>query len=158
MKKALKHFIAGCALLAVLTSCSVLSKAVQGSSIGSATGSALTSVIQILKSTGMLDLSNLGNIINLGTILTGASSLQGASSDFTNDFASGLISGSSNLINSSNVTGVLNALKSLANTDTSALQRAASAASSGNAFQVSNSTAGVPETLAALNTIASLVK
>ena len=159
MKKFLKHFVAACALFAVLSSCGVLNQtASQGSSIGASTGTALTSIIKILKSTGVLDLSNLTNILNLGTILTGASSLQNASSDFTSQFANGLISGSSNMVNQSNVTAVMSALKSLANTDTSVLQKAVTAADSGKPSQLTSSTAGVPETLSVLNTICKLVQ
>ena len=160
MKKALKRFVAVCAMIAMLSSsCGVLNQtASQGSILGSSTGGALTSIIQILKATGALDLNNLANIINLGQILTGATSLQNATSAFTSEFASGLISGSSNLINQSNVTGVMSALKSLAGTDTSSLMNAVTAANNGQPAQLTATTKGVPETLSVLNTICDLVK
>ena len=160
MKKTLKHFVAACAMFVMLSSsCGVLNQtASQGTSLGSSTGSALISLIQILRQTGALDLSNLGNIINLGQILTGATSLQNATSAFTGEFANGLIAGSSNLINQGNVNAVMSALKSLANTDTSVLQNAATAAYAGSTPQLSTSTAGVSETLSVLNSISSLIK
>jgi hypothetical protein len=159
MKNLLKRFVAICALFTMLSSCGVLNQtASQGISLGNSTGSSLASIIKILKATGALDLSNLGNIINLGQILTGASSLQNATSAFTSEFASGLINGSSNMVNQGNVNAVMSALKSLANTNTTAIQTAASAAYSGQQTQLSTSTAGVSETLAVLNTISNLVK
>lgn len=159
MKKSLKRFVAICVMLTMLSSCGILNQtASQGTTLGNATGSALSSIIQILKATGALDLSNLGNIINLGQILTGASSLQDATTAYTNDFASGLIAGSANMVNSSNVNAVMNALKSLANTNTTAIQTAATNAYAGQPAQLSNSTAGMTETLAVLNTISNLVK
>ena len=101
--------------------------------------------------TGGIDLSNLTNIINLGQILTGANSLANATTSFTDDFASGLISGSSNLINANNVTSVMNTLKSLSNIDTSAITNAASSyASTGTVSPVSTSNSGVSETISAL--------
>ena len=147
-------------MLAMLSSsCGVLNQtASQGSILGSSTGSALSSVIQILKATGALDLNNLANIINLGQILTGATSLQNATSAFTGEFASGLISGSSNLINNANVNGVMSALKTLAGTDTSGLMNAVAAAGNGQPAQLTATTKGVPETLSVLNTICDLVK
>ena len=159
MKKTIKHFVAACAMLAMLSSCGILNQtAAQGSTLGTTTGTALSTVIKILKSTGVFDLSNLGNLINLGKILTGASSLQNASSDFVNEFASGLITGSSNMINQSNVTGVMSALKSLANTDTSVLMNAATAADAGQPSQLTSSSTGVQETLAVLNNICALIQ
>lgn len=159
MKKTLKHFVAAVAMLLTLSSCGVLNQtASQGSILGSSTGSALSSVIKILKQVGALDLSNLTNIINLGQILTGASSLQNATSAFTNEFAAGLISGSANMVNQSNVTGVIDALKSLAGTDTSAIQQAAAAAATGTSPQLTSSSAGVSETLATLNAISKLIQ
>ena len=104
--KALKHLAAACAVLVLLTSCSALTrtatKLASATTIGNSTGSALSSIFSVLKSAGVIDLSNLTNIINLGRILTGAGTLANANNAFTNDFASGLINGSSNLINSAN--------------------------------------------------------
>ena len=157
MKQTLKRAVAVVALLAMLSSCGVLNTVSKATSLGSSTGTALVNVIKILKSTGILDLSNLGNIINLGQILTGASSLQNATAAYTEEFAAGLISGSSNLINQSNVNAVMSALKSLGNTNTSAIQTAATAAYAGQPAQLTSSTAGVSETLAVLNSISGML-
>lgn len=124
--KLIKRIAAGCAALMLLSSCSVLSGlASSATSVGNSTGSALSAIFNVLKSTGGIDLSNLANIINIGQILTGANSLTNATAAYTNDFASGLINGSSNLVNAGNVSSVLTGLKSLANIDTSAFTKAA---------------------------------
>lgn len=150
--KLLKRIAAATAALMVLTSCSVLKNiATNAVSAGSSTGTAISALYNIFKATGGIDLSSLTNIINLGKILTGANSLTNATTSFADDFASGLISGSSNLINSSNVASVMNTLKSLSNIDTSAITNAASSyASTGTATPVSASNAGVSETISAL--------
>ena len=150
--KALKHIAAGLAALMLLSSCSIL-KNVTASDSGSSTGSALAALYQIFKSTGALDLGNLTNIINIGKILTGANSLAAATQEYTNEFASGLIKGSSQLINDNNVQSVLTALKNLSKVDTSALTQAADAAAQGTVTQLNNSTAGVSATLSSLTNI-----
>ena len=160
--KALKHLAAACAVLVLLTSCSALSrtatKLASATAIGNSTGSALSSIFSVLKSTGVIDLSNLTNIINLGRILTGAGTLPSATKAFTSDFASGLINGSSNMINASNVTGVLSGLKQLAAIDNTPLLNAATSANTGIGTPLTNSTPGVNETLSALTSIYNLVK
>lgn len=45
----------------------------------------------------MLDLGDLTNLINLGQILIGANSLTNASQAYTDSFASGLLSGKTNM-------------------------------------------------------------
>ena len=150
--KLFKHIAAAAAALMLLSSCSVLKNvATNAVSSGTNTGAAISALYNIFKATGGIDLSNLTNIINLGQILTGANSLANATTSFTDDFASGLISGSSQLVNSSNVATVLNTLKSLSNVDTSAITKAASSyASSGVATPLTSSTAGVSETISSL--------
>ena len=150
--KLFKRIAAVTAALMLLSSCSVLKNiATNAVSSGTSTGTAISALYNIFKSTGGIDLSNLTNIINLGQILTGANSLANATTSFTDDFASGLISGSSNLINANNVTSVMNTLKSLSNIDTSAITNAASSyASTGTASPVSTSNSGVSETISAL--------
>ncbi|MBR0300475.1 MAG: hypothetical protein IJQ93_09190 [Bacteroidales bacterium] len=157
--KLLKTLAASAAAILLLSSCSVLKNTASSAlSTGTSTGSALSSLYQIFKSSGSIDLSNVTNIINLGKILTGASSLTDATSAFTDSFTSGLISGSSNLVNSSNAASVISALKSLSNVDTSAITAAAAAAAAGSATQLTTSTAGVSSTLSSLNSIFSLLK
>ena len=157
--KLFKRIVAAVAALTILSSCSVLKNvAANATSLGSSTGSALASIFKVLKSTGGIDLSNLTNIINLGQILTGANSLTGATSSFTDQFASGLINGSSNLVNSSNVSSVLGGLKSLANIDTSAISSAAAAASAGKTAEINYSTEGVSATVNTLKNILGALK
>ena len=158
--KALKHIAAACAAVLLLSSCSILngSSSSDATSTGSSTGTALSALYKIIMAGGSLDLSDLSTLINLGKILVGANSLTNASNSFVDQFTSGLISGSSNLVNTANAAAVVNGLKSLASTDTSALAAAAADAAAGKSFQVSSSTPGVSSTLSSLNGIFNLLK
>ncbi|MBR5724652.1 MAG: hypothetical protein IKX62_04685 [Bacteroidales bacterium] len=157
--KILKRLAAAVAIIALLSSCSVLkSLTTNPTSTGSNTGSALLALYQVLRQTGAIDLSSVMNVINLGKILTGASALTDASPSFLNSFSSGLISGSENMINNSNVSAVINGLKALTSIDTSAIEKAAEQANSGMTTQLTNTTAGVAPTLSQLNQIFSLLK
>lgn len=157
--KALKRIAAACAAVLLLTSCSILqgvgSNKNSASSTGTNTGSAIAALYQILKATGTIDLSNLTNLINLGKILTGANALTGATTAFTDEFASGLIKGSSNLVNGSNVAKVLTGLQSLSSIDTSALSTAASFAATGSEPEISTSTKGVSTAMSAITSLLS---
>ena len=156
--KVFKRLAAASAAVILLSSCSVIKSVTSdASSTGISTGSALATLYQIFRSTGAIDLSNLANIINIGKILTGASSLTDATSSFTDQFISGLMSGSSNLVNNSNANGVMNALKMLSNIDTSAITSAAAAAANGTATQLNNSMAGVASTMSTLTSIFDLL-
>ena len=157
--KIFKRIAAACAAVMLLSSCSVLQSVVtNATSLGANTGSGLAAIYNVLKSTGNIDLSNLTNIINIGKILTGAGSLSGATNDFTNDFVTGLLAGSSNLVNSSNISSVISGLQSLSNIDTSVLTAAAAAAAAGQAAQVSESNEGVASTINILKNIVSVLK
>jgi len=154
-----KTLAASAAAILLLSSCSILKNTASNAlSAGTSTGSALSSIYQVFKSSGAIDLSNVTNIVNLGKILTGASSLTDATEKFTDSFTSGLISGSSNLVNSTNAASVISALKSLSNVDTSAITAAAAAAAAGSSTQLTTSTEGVSSTLSSLNTIFNLLK
>lgn len=155
--KALKHIAAACAAVILISSCSIFRIASNASTVGSGTGSALSALYKIFKTAGSLDLSDLTTLINLGKILVGANSLNGATEFFTDEFTNGLISNSSNLINSSNAPAVINALKSMSAIDTSVLMKAATDASDGKATQITNSTQGAAQTLSALNGIFNLL-
>lgn len=158
--KLFKHIAAACATVVLLSSCSILNgtSSTDATSTGSNTGSALSSLYKIILAGGNLDLSDLTTLINLGKVLMGANSLTNASNAFVDQFTSGLISGSSNLVNSSNASAVVNGLKSLASIDTSALASAAADAAAGKAFQVNSSTQSVSSTLSALNGIFNLLQ
>lgn len=160
MKK-IKLFLALIVASTVLVSCSSLSgmSSSSNSLTGSTTGSALASLYNILKTTGTLDLGNLNTLINLGKVLNGANSLVDASQSYTNTFASGLISGSSNLITNSNVGGVMSGLKSLAGTDTSALTKLTTSALAGSILPSSSVNTGeVNSSVNAIKSILSLMK
>ena len=158
--KLFKHIAAACATVVLLSSCSILNgtSSSDAASTGSNTGSALSSLYKIILAGGSLDLSDLSTLINLGKILIGANSLTNASNSFVDQFTSGLISGSSNLVNSSNASAVVNGLKSLASIDTSVLATAAADAAAGKSFQVNSSTPGVSSTMSSLNSIFNLLK
>ena len=160
--KLFKHIAVACAAVILFSSCSVLTGSASSSNdattTGSNTGSALSALYKIIMAGGTLDLSDLSTLINLGKILVGANSLTNASNSFVDQFTSGLISGSSNLVNTANASAVVNSLKSLASQDTSALAAAATAAASGKNPQVSASTQGVSSTLSTLSSICKLLQ
>ena len=119
---------------------------------GQAAGAALKSLYTQYKSAGKLDLNNLNNIMNLATLATNVKGLKGQTNktQFYKDFATGLITGSSNLVTQSNSNAVMNGLTSLVNNvDLSALQgNAAQIASKGgdalqNASAISESVSGI---------------
>ncbi len=160
--KVFKHILATVAALALFTSCGILSSnsssTATTASTGTTTGSALSTIFNVLKNTGMLDLGNLTNLINLGQILTGANSLVDASQSYTDQFAADLIKGSNNLVNKSNVSQVIAGLKDLAGSDTSALTKATTAAFAGNLVPVSSSDSSVKANLAAIDAIMKVMK
>ena len=156
--KLFKCLAVASAAVILLSSCSILkSTTADAASSGSNTGSALSTLYKILKGTGTLDLSDLTTIINIGKVLLGANSLTDASLDFSNQFANGLISGSSQLINKANVGGIMDGLKALGNLDTSVLTQAAAAATNGNSFQVNAANTGVASTVSSLTNILKLM-
>ena len=92
---------------------------------GQAAGAALKALYTQYKADGKLDMSNLTNIMNLATLANNVKDLKGQTSKtaFYKDFATGLVSGSNNLVTSSNSNAVMNGLTNLVNkVDLSALQ------------------------------------
>ena len=119
---------------------------------GQAAGAALRSLYTQYKSAGKLDMGNINNIMNLATLATNIKGLKGQTNKtaFYKDFATGLISGSNNLVTQSNSSAVMNGLTSLVNNvDLSALQgNASEIASKGgeaikNASAISESVSGI---------------
>ncbi|MBR5275406.1 MAG: hypothetical protein IKU33_09230 [Bacteroidales bacterium] len=95
------------------------------SSSGQAAGAALKSLYSQYKADGKLDMSNLNNLMNLATLANNVKGLKGMTSktDFYKDFATGLVSGSNNLVNSSNSSSIMGGLQNLVNNvDLSGLQ------------------------------------
>lgn len=165
--KLFKHILAGGLALSLFTSCGVLGglsgnsgtgTTTTNTSTGVSTGSALASIFNVLKNTGMLDLGNLTNLINLGQVLMGANSLVDAGQAYTDQFAADLIQGSNKMINSSNVSNVIAGLKNLAGTDTSALTKATTAAFAGNLVPVNSSDKNVKSNMAAIDAIMKAMK
>ena len=118
--KLFKRIAAAFVAISLLSSCSILSGLTQtATQTGSTTGGALAAIFNVLKTNGNIDLSDLMNVINIGKILTGANSLTNATQAYTDEFVTGLMNGSGNLVNSSNVNAVLNGLKQLNNLDQS---------------------------------------
>ena len=106
--KLFKRIAAAFVAISLLSSCSILGNLTQSASnTGNNTGSALAAIFNVLKTNGNIDLSDLMNVINIGKILTGANSLTNASQAYTSEFITGLMNGSGNLVNSSNVNAVM---------------------------------------------------
>ena len=92
---------------------------------GQAAGAALKSLYTQYKTDGKLDMANITNIMNLATLANNVKDLKGQTnkSAFYKDFATGLVSGSNNLVSSSNSNAVMSGLTNLVdNVDLSALQ------------------------------------
>jgi hypothetical protein len=156
-----KFIAAAVITLSLLSSCSVIKNVAASNplSSGKYTGQAISALYQVLQKTGAIDLSNITNIINLGSILTGATSATKTSQSFLDTFTKNIISGSNNLVNSSNIGGVMSGLQALANMDTSAIAQAATtAAMTGKVPSLSNSDPGVSGTINQLTSILGLLR
>lgn len=157
--KLFKRIAAAFVALSLLSSCSILSGLTQtAAQTGSTTGGALAAIFNVLKTNGNIDLSDLMNVINIGKILTGANSLTNATQAYTDEFVTGLMNGSGNLVNGSNVSAVLNGLKQLNNLDQSVFTGPAAKAYANGSRAVPTSDAGVKATMNALNTLLGTLK
>ena len=150
--KLMKRIIAGVASLLLLSSCSILQNVVSNATTtGTNTGTAISAIYNVLKAAGgSIDLSNITNIINIGKILTGAGALANATQSFTDEFASGLINGSGNLVNTSNVASVLTGLKALNDLNTTAFSDSATKAYSNGTQQLQKNDKDVTATVNAI--------
>ena len=148
--KLFKRIVLGVSALLMVSSCSVLQGLGNATTAGTNTGTALSAIYNVLKAAGGIDLSNLTNIINIGKILTGAGALSGATQSFTDEFASALIQGSNNLVNSGNVSKVISGLQSLNNIDTSAFSDSAIKSYSNNTQQIQQNDKDVNATVDAI--------
>lgn len=99
------------------TSSSTTETVSTGTTNGQAAGVALKGLYTQYKADGKLDMGNLNNLINLTTLANNIKDLKGMSnkSAFYKEFAAGLVTGSNNLVTSSNSTSVMNGLSSLVN-------------------------------------------
>lgn len=89
----------------------------EATSNGKAAGAALKALYSQYKTDGKVDMSNLTNIMNVATLATNIKGLKGETnkSAFYKDFASGLVLGSGNLVNSGNTSSVMSGLTNLVN-------------------------------------------
>ena len=148
--KLFNRIVLGVSALMMVSSCSVLQGLGNATTAGTNTGTALSAIYNVLKAAGGIDLSNLTNIINIGKILTGAGALSGATQSFTDEFASALIQGSNNLVNSGNVSKVISGLQALNNLDTSAFSDSAIKSYSNNTQQIQKNDKDVNATVDAI--------
>ena len=91
---------------------------------GKAAGAALKALYSQYKTDGKLDMGNLTNLMNLATLATNVQGLKGQTDkgSFYKDFASGLVLGSNNLVNTTNSTSIMGGLQNLVdNVDLSGL-------------------------------------
>ena len=91
--------------------------ATAATSNGQAAGVALKSLFTQYKADGKLDMGNLNNLMNLAALATNVQGLKGQTdkTTFYKDFASGLVLGSNNLVNSENSTSIMSGLQNLVN-------------------------------------------
>lgn len=150
-----------------------------GSANGQQSGAALKSLYSQYKSDGKVDLANLNNVISMAQLVNGIQGLKNVDdkSKFYGDFAAGLILGSNNLVTQQTSNPVTSTLQTLVQgTDLTAIAAAGltAAAQSQQAKQVqqtattasnnvantvqaiSETTAGVTNTLSSLATIFSM--
>ena len=157
--KLFKRIAAAFVALSILSSCSVLSNLASSPlSKGSTTGSALAAIFNVMKTNGNIDLSDLMNVINIGRILTGANSLANATQSYTDEFITGLMNGSGNLVNSSNIASVLGGLQALNNIDQSVFTGPAAKAYANGTRAVPTTDEGVAATMGALNSLLKTLK
>ena len=169
------------ALCVLTASCGVLGMggSNSGSANGQQSGAALKSLYSQYKSDGKVDLANLNNVISMAQLVNGIQGLKNVDdkSKFYGDFAAGLILGSNNLVTQQTSNPVTSTLQTLVQgTDLTAIAAAGltAAAQSKQAQQVqqtattasnnvantvqaiSETTAGVTNTLSSLATIFSM--
>ena len=178
MKRKIFGFVAVAALLFSTVSCGVLGVGgnSDGSVNGQTSGAALKSLYSQYKTDGKVDLANLNNVISMAQLVNGIQGLKNVDdkSKFYGDFAAGLILGSNNLVTQQTSNPVTSTLQGLVQgTDLTAIAAAglAAAAQSKQGQQVqqtattasnnvantvqaiSETTAGVTNTLSSLATI-----
>ena len=157
--KLFKRIAAAFVALSILSSCSVLGNLASNPlSKGNTTGSALAAIFNVMKTNGNIDLSDLMNVINIGRILTGANSLANATQAYTDEFVTGLMNGSGNLVNSSNIASVLGGLQALNNIDQSVFTGPAAKAYANGTRAVPTTDEGVAATMGALNSLLKTLK
>lgn len=129
----------------ILNNVSSSSTVSAATSNGRQAGAALKSLYTQYKADGKLDMNNLNNMLNLATLASSVKDLKGQTSKttFYKEFAAGLITGSNNLVTSSNSTSVMNGLTSLVNNvDLSSLAQG-STGTTANATEIASSVSNI---------------
>lgn len=133
---------------------------------GTSAGAALLSLYTQYKTDGKIDMTNVSNIANVVTLANNIKGLKSSTS--TANFVKGLISGSKKLVNTSNSSTVLKALKTISGLDLSSMassakssaKSAAKSAATDILSNIASSKAGTQakEVASAASTLTSLFK
>lgn len=114
-----------CGIIGSSTSSSSSNSNSQAYTSGQGFGTALTALYRQYKTDGKVDFSNTNNLLNMASLATYGLQIKGQSktSDFYKQFASGIISGSSNLVTNNTVGNIIS---SVTNLDLSSISNAIS--------------------------------
>ena len=123
----IKNILSVILVAAIMASCSSISKvfnpAKSSNSMdfanGSTAGSVLCKLAQQFTQTGSVDFTKAQNILNVATLANSLVSLKSGMNQAAEDFAGGMIAGSNNLVNSSNVKKVVDGLTKVSEMDLS---------------------------------------
>ena len=127
---------------------------------GKTAGVALRALFTQYKADGKLDMSNVNNLLNLTALANNIKGLKGQTNKaaFYKDFASGLVSGSNNLVTTENSTSVVDGLKNLVeNVDLSALTQKAESTATTVSDKVATATEKANTAASNVNEIATAV-
>ena len=130
--KILRNILCAVMAVAVLASCSSLSKLAGNMDYqnGSTTGSVLVNLLSQFKNSGTVNLTSGQNLLNIASLATALTSLKNNTGTAANtastavkNFTQGLLATSQNTVNSNNVQSVISGLTTLANTDLTGVQQ-----------------------------------
>lgn len=146
-----KFFAALAATIAMTASCGIMSNSGSSlSNMGKSSGIALASLYSQYRADGRVDMKNLNNIINIATIVNDLQTAksQDEKSLQSDDFVSGLITGSMQLVNQKNSTSVLDNLATIAKLNLSEITNAAATATAATAAAANNTATAAANTAA----------
>ena len=132
----------------------------EGTISGKTAGIALRALFTQYKADGKLDMGNVNNLLNLTALANNIKGLkdQNNKTTFYKDFASGLVSGSNNLVTTANSTTVMDGLKNIVdNVDLSALTQKAEVAATTVSDKVATATEKANTAASNVNEIATAV-
>ncbi|MFA6831087.1 MAG: hypothetical protein WCR36_02290 [Bacteroidaceae bacterium] len=160
MKKVVFVFaLIGAISLFGITSCSTLggtsnnittTGTVDPSSAGNSLGGAISSLYGQYKQNGSIPLTNVSNLLMMQQLINNANVYKEnySNTNFLGSFASGLVTGSNNLVNSSNQSSVLSSVLNIANSG--------AAVSTPTASGVMDSVSSISKAASSVNTLMSL--